>query len=424
MNNMNYEEALEYIHSVASLGSRPGLERITELMHRLGDVQNKTKYIHVAGTNGKGSFSAMLESVLRAQGYKTGLFTSPHIQRINERVKINGVDLDDEAFADVARRVAEAADSMPDHPTEFELLTAMAFVAFSEAECDFVVLECGMGGRYDATNIINTTVLSVITGISLDHTHILGTTVQAIAHEKSGIIKQSVPVLYGGNSKTALPVIAEDAENHGSELLVTDQSLVADCKYDVSGTEFTYKAMKYNISLAGIYQPYNAANVIEAVGLLRKYGVDISSETLAYGLSHTVWQARFELLRRDPIVIYDGGHNPEGAQCVADSVANCLGGRCVVVSGVLADKDHLGIAMNLADVAVRAYTVTPQSKRALSAEHWADDFRIYGVPAIACENFDEAIKKSFAYALKNDLPVVVTGSLYMYNDFKRAIPST
>lgn len=424
MKTMNYVEALEYISSVSSLGSRPGLSRITELMHRLGDVQNRLKFVHVAGTNGKGSFCAMLEAVLRSAGNKTGLFTSPHIERINERIRVNGRDIDDETFADVTSRVAEAAEDMQDRPTEFELLTAMAFLAFYDAKCDVAVLECGMGGRYDATNVINTTVLSVITGVSLDHTHILGNTVEEIAKEKSGIIKRATPVLYGGNSASALSVIKKDTADADAKLFITDRNALRDFEYGICGSSFTYKDKKYGISLAGSYQPYNAANVIEAVEILRGEGFCIPETALTYGLANTTWHARFELIRRDPVVIYDGGHNPEGAQAVVDSVTECLGGKCVIVSGVLADKDHLGIAMDLADVAVRAYTVTPESSRALDAEHWADDLRIYGIPSVACRNFSEAVKKAVDFARENALPVVVTGSLYMYNDFKTAILST
>lgn len=421
---MDYSQALEYIHSVASLGSRPGLERITELMRLLGDPQDKLKYVHVAGTNGKGSFCAMLESVLRAAGYKTGLFTSPHIIDINERIMINGCNIDNDAFCDAAQKVKSCADKMADRPTEFEILTAMAFCAFADAGCDIVVLECGMGGRLDATNIIKNKLLAVITGVSLDHTHILGDTLQAIAAEKSGIIMQGVPVLYGGNSKTAFEVISSVAAEKNSKLAVTDKKALCDCRYDIHQTRFTYKNKQYGISLAGAYQPANAANVIEAAGALKNVGVDIPDVALEYGLSHTSWRARFEILQKDPIVVYDGGHNPEGAQAVADSVEHYFGGKCVLITGVLADKDCLGIAMNLADVAVRAYTVTPPSTRALDAEHWADDLRMYGVPSIACKDFFEAIKKSFDFAAKNSLPVVVTGSLYMYNDFKAAFLST
>ncbi len=421
---MNYDQAVEYIHTVASLGSRPGLERITELMHLLGDPQDTLKYVHVAGTNGKGSFCAMIESVLRAAGYKTGLFTSPHITVINERIMINGCIVDNPTFCNAAEKVKQCADKMADSPTEFEILTAMAFCIFADARCDIVVLECGMGGWLDATNIIKNKMLAVITGVSLDHTHILGDTLEAIASEKSGIIAQGVPVLYGGNSMQALNVIADIAEKQSATLRIADKSALHDCIYDVTSTRFTYKNKQYFISLAGAYQPSNAANVIEAVDILKNAGLNISDKAIEYGLSHTVWHARFELLQKNPIVIYDGGHNPEGARAIVDSVNLCLGGRCVLISGVLADKDCPGIAAELADVAVRAYTVTPPSKRALDAEDWADDLRMYGIPSIACKDFFEAIKKSFDFAEKNNLPVVVTGSLYMYNDFKSPYLST
>jgi len=421
---MDITETLKYIHSVDWKGSRPGLARITELMHALGDPQDNLKFIHVAGTNGKGSFCAMTERVLTAQGYKTGLFTSPYVAVFNERMQIGGINIPDDELCDVTERVKACADKMIDLPTEFELITAIGLCWFADKKCDYVVLECGMGGRLDSTNVVKNTVLSVITGVALDHTRILGKTIFAIAGEKSGIIKPGVPVLFGGNSQEALAVIKAAAEQNGSELFITDRGSVSAEDCTVYGSAVTYKGAKHDVSLAGAYQPYNAANVIEAVSILNKYGVKVSKEALDKGLSTTHWPARFELIQNDPIVVYDGGHNPEGAQAVVDSVKLCLGGRCILISGVMADKAHHEVAMTLADVAVRAYTVTPDNPRALDAEDWADDFIIYGVTGIPCASMEEAIAKAKNYAVQNSLPIVATGSLYMYEGFRKAIVST
>ena len=206
---MNYSEAIEYIHSVNWMFCNPGLERVRTLCHALGDPQDSLKFIHVAGTNGKGSFCSMLDSILRAEGYKVGLFTSPYVMEFGERMRVDGENISESELCDLVERVKPIADKMEDKPTEFELITALAFLYFAEKKCDFVVLECGLGGRLDATNVIKTPILSVITGIALDHTAILGDTEEKIAAEKAGIIKSGVPVLWCGAHKGAEQVISE-----------------------------------------------------------------------------------------------------------------------------------------------------------------------------------------------------------------------
>ena len=213
---MTYNEALAYIHSVNWTFCKPGLDRIGELCEKLGHPEKKLKFVHVAGTNGKGSFCSMLESVLRAAGYKTGLYTSPYIKEFNERMRVMGENIENETLADITERVRPIADSMKDKPTEFELITAIAFQYFYESKCDVVILEAGMGGRLDSTNIIRNPLLSVITGIALDHTDYLGDTVEKIAAEKAGIIKDSAPVLYGGEDNCAREVIRRTANERGS----------------------------------------------------------------------------------------------------------------------------------------------------------------------------------------------------------------
>ena len=238
---MNYNEALEYIHSVNWTFCKPGLERISELCEKLGNPEKKLKFIHVAGTNGKGSFSAMTESILRKAGYKTGLFTSPYIKVFNERMKVMGENIPDNVLADITTRVKPIADSMRDKPTEFELITAIAFQYFYEAKCDVVVLEAGMGGRLDSTNVITTPILSVITGIALDHVDYLGDTVEKIAKEKAGIVKTGVPVLYGGVSDPAREVIRDAAAERFSDFFDVDYKSTEILSADLSGTLFNYK---------------------------------------------------------------------------------------------------------------------------------------------------------------------------------------
>ena len=237
---MNYQEALEYIHSINWAFCKPGLERIGELCEKLGHPERKLKFIHVAGTNGKGSFCSMTESVLRAAGYKTGLYTSPYIKEFDERMQINGENISNDELVELTEYVKPIADSMEDKPTEFELITAVAFEYFARNNCDVVVLEAGLGGRLDSTNIIDTPVLSVITGIALDHTAILGDTVEKIAAEKAGIIKKGVPVIFGGDDDTAAQVIKAKADEMGSEFIRVDYEKLKNVNATLDGTDFDY----------------------------------------------------------------------------------------------------------------------------------------------------------------------------------------
>ena len=324
---MTYQEALDYIHSVCWKGSRPGLERTIELADRLGNPQNTLKFIHVAGTNGKGSTSAMLAAILQRAGYKVGLYTSPFILRFNERMRINGEDISDEELAQITALVRPHADAMADIPTEFELITAIALVYFARNHCDYVVFEVGMGGRLDSTNIITaeTVAASVITGIAMDHTAFLGDTPEKIAAEKAGIIKAEVPVVYGGNhppvgetlpSPEALScgrVIREKAAALNAPFVETDHTLLSNIRSDLFGADFDFGDSKQiHISLAGLYQPHNAANALTVVDVLRTRGLTLPEEAVRAGLASVTWPARFEVLSRSPLVIADGGHNPEG----------------------------------------------------------------------------------------------------------------
>ena len=247
---MTYEEALEYIHGINWTFCKPGLERITELCSRLGDPQKSLKFIHVAGTNGKGSFCSMIESVLRHSGYRTGLYTSPYIRYFNERMCVEGSPISNRELAEITEYVRPIADSMTDKPTEFELITAIAFEYFRRKKCDVVVLEAGMGGRLDSTNVISSPLLSVITGIALDHMAFLGDTVEKIAAEKAGIIKNGCPVLFGGEDEGAASVIANKACEMGAEFSRVDYSRLEGVVSDLSGSRFdfgTYKDIKIKL---------------------------------------------------------------------------------------------------------------------------------------------------------------------------------
>ncbi len=419
---MTYENALEYIHSVSWKGSRPGLERTEELLRKMGDPQNKLKFVHVAGTNGKGSFCAMLSSILKESGYKVGTYTSPYVLRFNERMKINGEDIPDVTLARITEYVRPFAESMEDVPTEFELITAIAFEYFAREGCDIVVLECGMGGRLDSTNVINSPLLSVITGISLDHTAFLGSTIAEIAGEKAGIIKEGCPSLFCSDDSEALQVIRKKAESCDSPLHLVDRTSFLLKEMSLDGTVFDYLEYKnVIIPLLGSYQPHNACNVLSAVNILRDGGLDIPTDAICSGLSRVVWHARFEKLCDSPLIISDGGHNPEGIDAATDSIRLYFPDRRVIIlTGVMADKDYRYMAEKMASVAEFVYTVRPDNPRSLSAEEYAEVFESLGVSSLPCENVGTAL--ALAKERSGDTtPIICLGSLYMYEQVHRAI---
>ncbi len=417
---MNYQEAIDFIHSVEWQGSRPGLTRITELLSRLGDPQKGLKVIHVAGTNGKGSFCAMLESVLRRAGYKTGLFVSPYIEEFEERIQCGGELISQEELAEIVTEMAPVCRSMEDLPTEFEILTAIGFTYFKKKQVDIAVIECGMGGRLDSTNVVEDPLLSVITGISLDHVAFLGDTVAKIAAEKAGIIKAGRPVLYGGKDEEARAVIRARAEEMGSLYAEKNFDAIQNASCSLNGTTFDYKEYKgLSLSLLGVYQPENAASVLEAVALLRGEGLDISDEALRRGLAEVRWKGRFEKLNESPAVFFDGGHNEEGVTAAVRTVRACFGdGKILVISGVMKDKDYHKIAAELGSVAEAVYTVTPDNPRALPAEEYAKVFERQKTEAHPCADFDTAVREAYARAEKERRPLLCCGSLYAYRDFK------
>ena len=419
---MNYTEALEYIHGVSWTFCKLGLERIAELCERLGHPEKRLKFIHVAGTNGKGSTSAMLDSILREAGYKVGLYTSPYIRFFNERMRINGESIADGELASLTEYIKPIADGMEDSPTEFELITALAFEYFARNNCDIVVLEAGMGGRLDSTNIIDTSVLSIITGIALDHTAFLGDTVEKIAAEKAGIIKHGIPVLYGGDDESASSIIYKRALDMGSEYSRVDYKKLNVKSFELSGSSFDFSEHKdLKIRLLGSYQPRNAAIAISAIDILRRSGFEISEENLKNGLAKAKWQGRFEILSKEPLIIFDGAHNPQGIAAAVESIKLYFKEqKACIVTGVLRDKDYTHIAKMLSTVATRAFTFTPDSPRALNAEEYASTLNSAGLLAESSVTVFEALNKAKAYATEHNCPVICAGSLYAYAEIIKA----
>lgn len=413
---MTYEEAIKYIHGVSNFFCKPGLDRIRELCEGLGNPQKKLRFIHVAGTNGKGSVCAMLNSVLCKAGYKVGLYTSPYVREFNERMRVNSKNIPNETLARITEKVKAVAEKMADSPTEFELITAIAFEYFLEEGCQVVILEVGMGGRLDATNIIDAPLLSVITGIAIDHTAFLGDTIEQIAGEKAGIIKENSVTLFGGENRTAEAVIAKECVKMQSVLCKTDYSKLKIKSMSLDGSCFDYRnRCDVKLSLLGSYQPKNAAIVLDAIDNLSGIGLKVSEDDLRQGLLEAKWPARFEIIGRDPLIIFDGAHNPQGICAAVDSIKKYFGEeKVVIVSGVLRDKDFRAIAESLSNVAERVFTITPDNPRALSAREYAEVISKKGVSATPCDSIEEALALAKDHARSSGKALFCLGSLYTY----------
>ena len=416
---MTYEEALSYIHSICWKGSKLGLDRTRELLGKLDDPQKELKFIHIAGTNGKGSTAAMLSSILEEAGYRVGLYTSPFINRFNERMQVNHQPIPDEELAALTEYVRPHADAMADSPTEFELITALAMVWFARQKCDIVVLEVGMGGELDSTNIIDVPEAAVIAAMGLDHVKELGPTMADIARAKAGIIKEGGRVVsYGGNPE-ADEVIAAVCRARNASLCQPDFSAIVPGDFSLEGQTFSYKGWRgLRIPLVGAYQMNNAAVVLETVEVLRQRGWSISDEAVRQGLADTRWPARFEVLRRDPVFIVDGGHNPHGIRATAESLRRLFPGRKITfVTGVMADKDveHiLGLIVPLAD---QFFTVRPDNPRAMDAGELARRIEAMGAKATACASVRDGVDRAIQAEGPHGVACAL-GSLYMSGEVR------
>lgn len=418
---MTYQEALTYIHSISWRGSKPGLERISGMMEQLGNVQEDLKFIHIAGTNGKGSVSAMLSSVLTAAGYRTGLFISPYIMRFNERMQVNGMPISDEELAEIIAEVQPVAESMAERPTEFEIITAAAFLWFARQKCDIVVLETGLGGRLDATNLISKNVCAVITNLGMDHTEYLGNTLGEIAGEKCGILKPGCPVVAYRSAPEAMKVIRARAKELECPVRTADFGKIKALSADLQGQTFQYKQFpELTVHLLGAHQLKNAAVALETISVLRKAGWEIPDEAVVQGMDATRWQGRFEVLQDNPLVIVDGAHNPQGVESLIAAVKEYLPGQHIVcVTGVLADKDWKPMMDRLKTVVSDFVAVTPDSPRALGnvrlaryltdREHWVS----------VADDVEKGLTGALERAKATGGMVLACGSLYMAADVRR-----
>ncbi len=410
---MNIQEALAYIDGTLWFGSRPGLSRTEELLDKLGRPQDRLKCVHIAGTNGKGSCAAMLASILRAAGFRTGLYTSPYLFRFHERMQINGEPIGDEDLAALVTRIQPLAEAMEDHPTEFELITAAALLWFAESGCDIVVLEVGLGGRLDATNVIPAPEAAVIMNIGLDHTAVLGDTVEQIAGEKAGILKPGCEAAVYQQQESVLEVIRQRAAAVGAEVHVADFSQIVPEFDSLEGQSFLYKGEPYALALLGAHQLRNAAVVLETVEILRRRGWRLEQGDVEHGLYAASWPARFELVSEEPPFIVDGGHNPQCAESVRDNLLHYFPrSRRVLLVGVLADKDYPALFEILNEAADAWVCVTPDSDRALPGEKLAAWLQRFGKPVTVCGSIPDGVDAARELA-EGDGMACAVGSLYM-----------
>lgn len=398
---MTYEEALQYINELKNRGVSLGLERVKELLMRLGDPQNTLRCIHVAGTNGKGSVCAFIDSALRKTGLCVGRYSSPTLFDYLERIQVNGVSIHAEIFSRLLTKVQMACAEMEqvglEMPTVFEVETAVAFLYFAQQKCDYVVLEVGMGGRLDSTNIIDQPVLSVITPIGLDHTATLGNTLKEIALEKSGIIKNGCPVIVGFQPPEAMEVILQRCADCGIVPVIADESKLKVWEWQVQEQHFHYRNWSdVSISLTGDYQCMNAALALDVLQVLQKQEPALTDVAILSGLRDARWPGRFETICQNPLVIVDGAHNPAGAQALADTLQHHFADwRIYLLMGVFQDKDYTEIARIMSTCSDTVYCFQPLEGRGLQATLLATAVQPYYSQVTVADSAEEAVQMAW-----------------------------
>lgn len=415
-------QAVEYIHSFSWLGSRPGLERTRALLSAMGNPERKLRFVHIVGTNGKGSTAAMLACVLTAAGYRTGLYTSPYIHRFTERMTVDGEEIGGEELADITQWVGTLADQMEEHPTEFELVTCVALEFYRRRGCDIVVLEAGLGGRLDSTNVIPAPQAVVITNIGLDHTAQLGNTVEAIAAEKAAVIKDGCPVILYEQSEGVTQVVEKVCQAHGSRLVIARAQGLELERESPEGQWWNWKGESLFVPLLGDNQRHNAAVVLHTLEAIAP-NYPVSAHALREGLARVRWPGRFEVLRRHPWFVVDGGHNPQCAATVADNLIRYFPGKApVLLMGVLEDKDRAGLCQAVAPMACAFVTITPSSPRALDAGILAQELSAYGKPAYAASSIPQGVERAMELAGEDGV-VCALGSLYSVGEIRTCVLS-
>lgn len=427
---MTYEEARAFIDDTARYGAVLGLDSVTELMRRLGNPQDELKFVHIAGTNGKGSTLAYISTILKEAGYRVGRYVSPTVFAYRERIQVNEEYITREGVARLAGQVREVCEQMVkagfSHPTTFEVETAMAFLWFREMNCDLVVLECGMGGLTDATNVVRTTLVSVFAEIGLDHMGFLGNTIQEIARVKAGIIKPDSNAVSGAQRPEVRGILEEVCREKHTEFRQVSQEEIQDVRCGFEEQSFSYRGMKnLQPGLAGSWQIDNAVLAVEAVLALGGHGFPVTEEQIREGLRKTVWPGRFTVVDRRPLFVVDGAHNRDAADRLRETLEVYFPEkRKIFIAGVLADKEYDYVMSRLAPLAAKIITVmTPDNPRALPAESLAEDIRKYNRHVETADSLGDAVRRARAYAEEDDL-ILAFGSLSYLGELSRQVRMT
>lgn len=422
---MTYEEALDYIHAVQRFGSKPGLKRINALLDAMSHPERALTFVHIAGTNGKGSTAAMTASIFRSAGLKTGLFVSPFVEDFRERVQIDGNMLPKEEWAQRIERIKNTADAVGTagdlQATEFELLTALALACFAEHSCDAVVLEVGLGGRFDATNCIPPPAVTVITSLSMDHTQYLGNTLASIAFEKCGIIKQGGRVVTAARQQaSAMSVIQRRCLEESAVLTVPDATALQITHMDIEGSAFVYKGKSYTVPLAGAHQCENAVTAIEVARQAALAGLPVTEAHIEQGLRSTKWGGRLEIVRKEPLCLLDGAHNPAKIMALCRSLDELLAGkRILTVMSMSHDKDCAACVPLVAARSAVLLATAYAGERALPAQELAALAGMHAHVEI-CECPQDACARALTLAQPDEV-ILVCGSLFVLGEAKKAL---
>lgn len=429
---MNYNEAMNYIHKVGNFSSNYGLERPLRILELLGNPHKKTKFIHVAGTNGKGSTTAILSEILKENGFKVGMYTSPFLEEFEERIQINGVNIPKSTLAELITKIEVAVNRVIEEgynkPTEFEVITCLMFLYFAEEKVDLAVIEVGLGGRLDATNVIVPEV-SVITSISFDHMNILGNTLYEIAGEKAGIIKENVPVVIYPQEEEALKAIKDKCLETKSDLLISDSSKCAFLKvlnedrvYQLVKVVMDEKEFEVKLPLLGEHQIKNLMLALTTYKVLcEKEGIDFDIEVIKDAIKKVKWIGRLEIMKKEPLLVIDGAHNIQGiTQLKANIDKYFKYNRLYLLLGILADKEVEKMAEVIVKDAYKVIALTPMSTRAENASELKNIIDKYNNNCVALKSYDEALKIVLEEAHKDDL-ILISGSLYMIGDMRKKI---
>lgn len=427
---MKYQEAMKYITEVGNFGSNYGLERTYKLLELLDNPQDKLKIIHVAGTNGKGSTTAMITSMLKGCGYKVGMYTSPFLEEFEERIQINGENIPKEKLAQLMTKIKYAVDRVIEeghnHPTEFEIITVLMFLYFATEEVDFAVVEVGLGGRLDSTNVI-TPILSVITSISFDHTNLLGNTLEEIATEKAGIIKSGIPTVIYPQEEMAERVISSKCQELDSKLYKInkeDAKLINIIKEDKIYQQVKVKLDdEYDVKLPllGEHQILNLAVALKALEVIKDKAPKLNMESIVKSLATVRWNGRLEIMSNSPYVVIDGAHNIQGITQLDKNIKKYFEYKDMyLILGILADKDVEDMVKVITPKAKKVFTVTPNSMRAETAEELLEEVKKYNESCEAYNDYKNAFEDALKLCKKDDL-LLISGSLYMIGEMRGII---